>query len=197
MSTPSSTQNQPGEPASQTLDPPKVERGGLRCAVKSTDYQNFDRLADILGLSNKAIGIKSNTVVKAWMASDSFKPAYDELVRDWIVPLWDKAGDSLQRKPAPPLKRIVGAISKNPERYTSPTGVVDKTAFAALDHYALCLVRLRAANEFNANGLFRGKTCEQKQKDQRLWQAMMRGGTEAWRRRKRGDNLTEDEEMDD
>lgn len=145
---------------------------GFRDPVKFNDYQRFDRLAYILGLDNKA-------AVKAWMASDSFKPAYDELVRDWIDSLWDKAVDGMRRKKTPPLKQITQAISKAPERYTSATGVVDKTDFVEINHYALCLVLLPAANETNPNGVFRGKTCSDENKYQRLWQAMLRGGAEA------------------
>ncbi|KFY86822.1 hypothetical protein V500_07368 [Pseudogymnoascus sp. VKM F-4518 (FW-2643)] len=188
MSSSTNTENQPVEPALQTPDPPKVETGSLRGAVKFNDYQHFDRLACILGLGNKA-------AVQAWMASDSFKPAYDELVRDWISSQWDKAVDGMRRKRAPTLKQITDAISKAPERYTSPTGIIDKTNFVEIDHYALCLVLLRAANESNFNGLFRGKTCSDEHKDQRLWQAMLRGGAEAWRRRKRSVKLTPGEEM--
>ncbi|OBT85643.1 hypothetical protein VE02_05785 [Pseudogymnoascus sp. 03VT05] len=125
---------------------------GFRDPVKFNDYHGFDRLAYFLGLDNKA-------AVKTWMASNPFKPAYDELVRDWINSLWDKAVDGMRR-------------------------VIDKTNFVEIDHYALCLVLLRAANETNPNGVFRGKNCTDENKDQRLWQAMLRGGAEAWYHRK-------------
>ncbi|KFY04255.1 hypothetical protein V491_09410 [Pseudogymnoascus sp. VKM F-3775] len=175
--------------ASPTPDPPKFERGGLNGVVKSNDWAHFDRLADVLGLGNKS-------AVKAWMASDSFKPAYDELVRDWIDSRWDKAVDGMRRKRAPTLKQISKEILNAPvERYTSRSGIVNKHNFREIDHYALCLVRLRAANEYNFNGIFRGKTCSDEGKDQRLWQAMQRGGAEAWAARKIRDRLTLDEGM--
>lgn len=174
-----STENQLARSASQTLELIDVVRPCFREPVKFNDYQHFDRLAYILGLNNKA-------GVKAWMASDSFKPAHDELVRDWISSLWDKAVDGMRRKKAPSLKQVVIAISKGPEdRYKSSTGVIDKTDFVEIDHYALCLVLLRAANTSNFNGLFRGYTCSDEHKDQRLWQAMLRGGKDAWYHRKR------------
>ncbi|OBT66786.1 hypothetical protein VE03_04120 [Pseudogymnoascus sp. 23342-1-I1] len=189
MATPTSPENQPARSPSKTPEPIDAVRPGFREPVKFNDYQHYDRLAFILGLDNKES-------VKAWMASDSFKPAYDELVRDWINSQWDKAVDGMRRKKAPSLRQVADAISKAPgERYTSPTGVVDKTGFGEMDHYALCLVRLRAANESNANGLFRGKACSNEHKDQRLWQAMLRGGATAWYHRKRRVKLTSGEEM--
>ncbi|OBT57524.1 hypothetical protein VE04_02113 [Pseudogymnoascus sp. 24MN13] len=152
MASPSITEDQAAMSASEITVLVDVVPFGFRDPVKFNDYQSFDRLAYILGLNNKA-------AVKTWMASESFKPAYDELVRDWIDLQWDKAVDGMRRKRAPTLKQITQRISKAPERYTSATGVVDKTNFAEIDHYALCLVLLRAANETNPNGVFRGKTC--------------------------------------
>lgn len=179
MAPPTVTENQPVRSASQTPELIDVVRPCFREPVKSNDHQHFDRLAYILGLDNKA-------GVKAWMASDSFKPAYDELVRDWISSQWDRAVDGMRRKKAPTLKEITDAISKAPEdRYKSPTGVIKKTDFVEIDHYALCLVLLRAANVSNFNGLFSRYTCSDEHKDQRLWQAMLRGGKEAWYHRKR------------
>lgn len=189
MSSPATTENQEGRSASQTPELVDEVPSGFRGPVKSNDFKHFDRLAHIFSLSNK-------TEVKAWMASNSFKPAYDELVHDWINLQWDKAVDGMRRKRAPTLNQIVDRISKAPkERYVSPTGVINKKGFSEIDHYALCLVRLRAANESNFNGLFRGKACSNKHKDQRLWQAMLRGGDEAWRERKKRVKLTPGEEM--
>ncbi|OBU00072.1 hypothetical protein VE01_01877 [Pseudogymnoascus verrucosus] len=188
MASPSIAEDQAAMSASEITVLVDVVPFGFRDPVKFNDYQSYGRLAYILGLDNKA-------AVKAWMASESFKPAYDELVCDWIDLQWDKAVDGMRRKRAPTLKQITQRISKAPERYTSATGVVDKTNFVEIDHYALCLVLLRAANETNPNGVFRGKTCSDENKDQRLWQAMLRGGTEAWYHRKRRVKLTPGEEM--
>lgn len=191
MPFPTGTEPQAEEASPQAPDSTKVERGGPKSAIKYKDYKAFDRLAHILGLDTKAdLGLSGRVCVKAWMASDSFKPAYDELVRDWIDSRWDKAVDGMTRKRAPKLNKIADAISKAPERYTSPTGVINKEGFGEIDHYALCLVRLRTANDSNPNGLFVGKTCSQEQKDKMLWQAMMRGGAEAWRVRKRRNRLS-------
>lgn len=189
MASSSSVEIQLVRAASQTPELVVEVPFGFRGPVKFNDYQHFDRLASILGLVSKA-------GVKAWMASDSFKPAYDELIHDWINSQWDKAVDGMRRKKAPTLKQITDTISKAPkERYESPTGVINKDNFVEIDHYALCLVRLRAANESHFNGLFRGKAYSDEHKDQRLWQAMLRGGSEAWARRKRSVKLTPDEEM--
>ncbi|KFY10326.1 hypothetical protein V492_05077 [Pseudogymnoascus sp. VKM F-4246] len=179
MASPSSVETQPRYFASPEPDMPKVEKDGLRGAVKFQDHQNFSRLAHILGLNSKA-------AVKVWMESDSFKPAYDELVRDWIESQWNKAVDGMRRKRGPTLKQVVKAISNAPEgRYTSPIGKTNKDNFAEIDHYALCLVRLRAANESSFHGIFLGKTCSDEDKDQRLWQAMLRGAANAWRSHKK------------
>lgn len=144
--------------------------GGLRGAVAPNDHKSYTRLGKILGLGNKQ-------AVKEWMDSKAFKPAFQRLYDNWIV-VQDAASQAGKyRKRGPDLRAVVDAI-EDPHavaemRYISPMGV-DSSEFYEIDHYALCLVALRASNKVRANGLFRGKTCSQKEMDQRLWQAILR-----------------------
>lgn len=127
MSPSTSTVPQADDFSPQTPDPTKVNKEGPQGAIKYKGYATFAGLAHILGLDTKEVyGLSGKAAVKAWMASDSFKPAYDELVRDWIDSRWDKAIDGMIRKRAPRLKKIADAISQSPERYSSQSGIINK-----------------------------------------------------------------------
>ena len=129
---------------------------GLRGAVAPNDHKSYTRLGKILGLSNKQ-------AVKEWMDSKAFKPAFQRLYDNWIVVQQDAARQAVKyRKRGPDLRAVVEAIDDpfavTELRYTSLMGV-DLSEFYEIDHYALCLVELRASNKVRVNGLFRGKTC--------------------------------------
>lgn len=158
-----------------SLESTDGSRGGLRGAVSPNDHNSYARLGKILGLGNK----KS---VKEWMNGRAFRPAFERLYKSWIEVQQDAASQSgTIRKRGPDLRAVVDAIADPhaiaEERYTSPTGV-DTSEFNELDHYALCLVALRASNMSSAQGLFRGKTCSQEEIDQRLWQAILRASSD-------------------
>lgn len=158
-----------------SLDTTDGSRSGLRGAVSPNDYKSFDRLAKILGLSDK-------NAVKEWLKGRAFYPAFNRLYKNWIEPQQEAAERSgTTRKRGPDLKAVVDAIDDPhaiaEERYISMTGF-DYSEFNELDHYALCLIALRASNISNAHGLFRGKTCSQEEMDQRLWQALLRASSD-------------------
>lgn len=191
MSDPLAEGNQPNQ---TTLDSSEGVASGLRGPVGLEDYRNLDRLAHILGLSDR-------DDVKAWMSSQVFRVAFDKLLQDWIEPEAEKtkALNTIRRR-APVFRMVVQYIEiaelSGTSRYNL-IGGADISVYDEVDHYALCLTSLRLLNTTCNTGIFWGKTLTQEEMDQRLWQAILRGSSDAAKARKKIATQSADEKRDD
>jgi alkylated DNA nucleotide flippase Atl1 len=149
--------------------------GGLHGPVPQGASTSYGRMAPYLGLT-------SAKAVKAWMASPAFKPCFDELCKDHIIPAQQLAKSQGRTRPHGPLLNAVQLALKDgealgDERYSSYYEL-DKTDWSDVDHYALCLFRLKKLNMDNRDGIFRSKVLPPSDMESRLWMAIMKASYE-------------------
>lgn len=122
----------------------------------------------------KYLGIGTANAVREWLNSPQFKPIYETLYNSAIL-LRKKHRPDLQ---GPKLTAVQIAICDGEmygdEKYSAHD--LDTSNFEDIDHYALCLYRLRQKSKMSRNGIFRDKQMTDSQIETRLWQAMLRGG---------------------
>jgi hypothetical protein len=155
--------------------------GGLYGPVPAGASASYSRMAPYLGLAN-------GRAVQAWMASTAFKPCFDELCKDHIIPAQQLAKLQGRTRPHGPVLPAVQLALEDgeamgDERYSS-YDEIDKTDWTDVDHYALCLFRLKKRNMDNRDGLFRTKALPDNDMESRLWMAMMKASYEMAESRK-------------
>jgi hypothetical protein len=144
--------------------------------VPSDTYNSLKRLSMFLGLETEA-------AAKKWFESEQFKPIFDALYYKVIEPrmLGSPA------KQGPKLSAVQTAIimgeGHGGRKYTG--WKIDERGFDDIDHYALCLIRLREENRHSHGGIFRGKQMTDEQIEVRLWHAIMRETSQRSELRKR------------
>jgi hypothetical protein len=123
------------------------------------------------------LGLGSEKEVTDCLGSNTFKPYFDELYNNWIAIEKQRAAQKgSTRKQGPQLVAVQAAIA-NGERFGDEkySGyLIDKSTFTEIDHYALCLFRLRKVNADNRSGLFRNKSLSESEIEVRLWMGMLR-----------------------
>jgi hypothetical protein len=154
----------------QSLLGSEDEASGLHGPVPADTSSSLARMARYLGL-------QTPQAVTNWLRSPAFLPYFQELYDACIKPSQDlAAASSHPRKQGPQLSAVQNAIA-NGEKYGDQkySGYyVDKSEFAEIDHYALCLFRLCRANTDGRDGVFRNKSMTEAEKEVRLWCAMLR-----------------------
>jgi hypothetical protein len=123
------------------------------------------------------LGLQTSQAVSNWLQSPAFLPYFQELYDDCIKPSQDLAAASNRpRKQGPQLAAVQSVIADGEkfgdQKYSGYH--VDKADFEEVDHYALCLYRLCKVNTDGRDGVFRGKTMSNVEKEARLWCAMLR-----------------------
>jgi hypothetical protein len=146
------------------------EPNGLHGPVPADTYSSLIRMAQYLGL-------QTSKAVSTWLQSPAFLPYFEELYEDCIRPGQTLAAASNRpRKQSPQLAAVQSAIADGEkfgdQKYSGYH--VDKANFEEVDYYALCLYRLCKANTDGRDGVFRGKTMGNVEKEARLWCAMLR-----------------------
>lgn len=154
----------------QSLLGSEDEPNGLHGPVPANTHSSLTRMAQYLGL-------QTSQAVNNWLQSPAFLPYFQELYGDCIKPSQDLAAASNRpRKQGPQLVAVQSAIADGEnfgdQKYSGYH--VDKTDFEEVDHYALCLYRLCKVNTDGRDGVFRGKTMSNVEKEARLWCAMLR-----------------------
>jgi hypothetical protein len=133
---------------------------GTLPAVDALTYKSLDRLS-------KAVGLPSIAALKTWMSSDAFKPGYEELY-DAVIKGRSGQGPALE---------IVQKALQNGENHGNRRFSrvrVDKSNFSEVDHYALCLYRLREENARGRDGIFKNYELTETDMEKRLWHTMLR-----------------------
>jgi SNF2 family DNA or RNA helicase len=128
--------------------------------VNSQTYKSLDRLGKALGLGGKA-------AVKSWTASEAFLPDYNELYEAVIK----------HRVNQGPLLDVVQKAMFHGETYGDrkySRARIDKSSFNDVNHYALCLYRLREENAKGRDGCFKKYNLTDGDMELRLWQAILR-----------------------
>lgn len=122
----------------------------------------------------KYLGISTENALREWLDSAQFKPIYEALYNNAVLPR-KLHNPSLQGPKLPAVQTAIDSGEMHgDERYSGYE--LDISDFSELDHYALCLYRLRNKAKVSRGGIFRDKQMSDSQIDERLWQAMLRGG---------------------
>jgi hypothetical protein len=169
-----------------------TEAPGLTGMVPAGIYSNLDKLSLYLGLGTAA-------AVKGWMQSAAFKPHFDELYQSWLKPQQELAStQNKSRKQGPQLPLVQAALTNGEfhgdEKYSGYH--ISKEGWSEIDHYALCLYRLRKANTDHRDGAFRNTSMSVAEMESRLWNAMLRATYDSAKsrqdRRKSGEGTSAD-----
>lgn len=144
--------------------------------IPSDTYHSLNRLSKFLGL-------ETEEAAKQWFESAQFKPIFDALYHKVIEPrILVSPG-----KQGPQFTAVQNAITMGEghgnRKYTGWR--MDESGFDDIDHYALCLIRLREENKHSHGGIFRNKQMTDQQIEQRLWHAIMRETSQRSKLRKR------------
>lgn len=128
--------------------------------VDSQTYKSLDRLGNALVLGG-------TVACKTWMASEAFQPDYDELyeavIKDRITqgPLLDVV-----------QKAMFHGATYGDRKYSRAR--INKSNFTDVDHYALCLYRLREENAKGRDGCYKNYNLTDGDMELRLWHAILR-----------------------
>jgi hypothetical protein len=133
--------------------------------------------------------------MKEWMLSSAFKPHFDELHNSWLKPQQERANsrNKVQKQgPQLPIVQaaLIGGERHGDERYSGY--YIDKQDLTKVDHYALCLYRLRKANTDHRNGVFRNASMSVTEMESRLWCDMLRASYEMAKSRQDRRKSTDD-----
>jgi len=122
----------------------------------------------------KYLGIGTANAVREWLNSPQFKPTYETLYNTVILPR-KRHRPSLQGPKLPAVQTAICDGEMHGDEKNSAHDL-DTSTFEDIDHYALCLYRLRDKSKVSRGGIFRDKQMTDSQIDARLLQAMLRGG---------------------
>jgi hypothetical protein len=139
--------------------------GCLRGEVPTSSHKKLGDMA-------KYLGLETASNVNQWIPSDQFKPMFDNLYHNTILP-------RLLQNPqlqGSQLKAVQCAIARGEASsdQTYSREVLDKSKFEEVDYYAYCMVRLLRINSGHRNGIFFRRQLNDEEKEARIWMAILR-----------------------
>ena len=155
--------------AQSLLDSQHDRNDGLHGPVKTNAHIRLENMVMYLELD-------SSVQLRAWLDSPQFKPYFEELYQNTILPRLTK-DPNLQ---GPQLRTVRSAMirgeSFGDQKYSAKS--VDTAHFDQVDHYAYCMVQLIDCNTHNRHGVFYQKLINAIDKEARMWMAILRGNHE-------------------